>query len=318
MVDHEGQRLAGSGEHTVVPSGKLSGGFWFLWEQRGGCWWKRWWKWRFSASTKQTCGRILLKCATINGEGDTASEYAKAWNGQCDFAAAQKSTEAGVEFKDVLVTHIEIPGFTAFSEFPHTIDLTLPAITDACMPCASLTCQNAVLAWNKTPQELAQLLVNVRARDIGKGWFVAGSGQNLDEVEDDVAYFTSIKTSKTPMGSDPSLILSNLNSAIQRGNPCLLNLADAANLPNNEPGVQYHGVAVGGYDDTLGYLIANGDEYPFGHVGSYWVSEAAILTAKPYGLLEYQQARVPNIPVALSAIAQAEAILQEATLALAA
>lgn len=223
--------------------------------------------------------------------------------------------------------HIEIAGFTAFTEFPHEFDPSYPKITDACGPCANIACLNAVLRWGHSVDVLIAEMVHRRQQDIDNGLFRAGSGQNLDELEASVKLWDpTIVTHKTPMGSDAEAIRQALKAAMLRGNPCVLNILNAQKLPNNEQGVQHHFVAVGGIDTALGYKIANGDYFPFApEVPAYWVRWPDILAAQPYGLLEYEMQPLPappppaspDIAAALAALADAEAAIAKARSALA-
>lgn len=178
------------------------------------------------------------------------------------------------------VVHVVVEGFTAITEFPPE----RKDIHDACGPDAEETC----LASCEHRQPTTGNIIAIRSRGIETGRFRVGGGQNLDQLEADVAAHTTIKTTKTPMGSHIEVIHQALRDAMMRGNPCVLNLALAGALPGNEAGIHYHFVAVGGINTNLGYLIANGDEVPFGHVGAYWVKwDPGIFQAQPYGLLEF-------------------------------
>ena len=184
-------------------------------------------------------------------------------------------------------THIVVPHFQAITEFPPD----RPDIRDDCGPCANEVC----IATCEGRAPTTGNMVAIRSRDInhqdatGKAapLFRVGGGQTLNELAEDVATYTHIKTTITPFGSSVDAIHDALKAASLRGNPCVLNLAMATNLPGNEKGVRDHFVATGGIDDVLGYWVGNGDEFPFGHVGAYWVRWPDIANAQPIGLLEY-------------------------------
>lgn len=182
--------------------------------------------------------------------------------------------------------HIVVPHFQAITEFA--------GHNDDCGPCANQVCAACCEGRPPTTDGMNAM----RARDLAAGKFRDGEGQRLDEVAWDVAQFTSpkIETTVTPFGSPAETIHNALRSALGRGNPCVLNLALAGSLPGNQSGIHYHFVAVGGVDTALGYLIANGDEYPFGRIGTYWVSWNGILAAQPCGLIEYHMPPKPVQP----------------------
>lgn len=185
--------------------------------------------------------------------------------------------------------HLVVPGFQAITEFA--------GHNDDCGPCANQVCAAAVEGRAPTTDGMNA----IRARDLAAGVLRPGQGQRIDEVAWDVATWThpQIATALTPLGhpvEGPDGIHQRLHDAMMRGNPCVLNLALAGQLPHNEAGIHYHFVAVGGIDADLGYLIANGDEVPFGHVGAYWVKWPSIAAAQPCALLEYHMPAPPPAP----------------------
>jgi len=183
--------------------------------------------------------------------------------------------------------HIVVPNFTALTEFPSE----RPDIKDDCGPCASEVC---IAACERRAPATGNM-IEIRSRDIQAGKFRVNGGQTLDELEWDVHAHTTIETTKTPLGSSVDAIHTALKAAAMRGNPCVLNLALATNLPGNEPDVHYHFIAIGGIDSNQGYLCANGDKFPFGHIGTYWVRwNPGIEQAQPIGLLEYHMPAPPR------------------------
>lgn len=207
------------------------------------------------------------------------------------------------------LVHIVVPGFKAIPEFS-------PGENDACGPTASECC---IAACERRDPTVAQMLA-IRARDLAHvpPLFTVHGGQTLDELEADVHAYTAIQTTKTPQGSSIEAVHAALKAATLRGNPCVLDLARAGNLPGNEADVNMHFIAIGGINSNQGYLVANGDHAPptFGPVGTYWVKWPAIAAAIPIGLLEYHMPVPPPPPPPLVDLALEVTRLQAEIVAL--
>lgn len=185
--------------------------------------------------------------------------------------------------------HVVVPHFSAITEFA--------GFNDDCGPCANQVCCAAI---EGRPPSTAGMNA-MRARDLAAGKFRAGGGQTIAEVQWDVEHFTvpQIKTKLIPIGTPvegQGGIHEQLHDAMVAGYPCVLNLALAGSLPENEDGIHYHFVAVGGIDTDLGYLIANGDALKMPHVGTYWVKWPDLARAQPIALLIYYPHPQPTTP----------------------
>lgn len=190
--------------------------------------------------------------------------------------------------------HIVVPGFTAITEFVPAHP-GQAAITDDCGPCASECC---IAACQHRAPSTANM-VDIRKRDIEHGWFTPNGGQDLHHVYLDATELAGMSVKETPQGSSLDVVHAALREACLRGNPCVVDLFNAGNLPQNETTVRRHFIAIGGIDTQRGYLIANGDHAPptFGPVGTYWVTWDALAKAQPVGLLEYHMPAPPPHPL---------------------
>lgn len=70
----------------------------------------------------------------------------------------------------------------------------------------------------------------------------------------------------------------------------IMETANAAALPDNQRGVQYHFVLFGGIDSASGYYTCNGDTYtalrhPGGTVSPVWYGVKSLAAAKPVGYI---------------------------------
>lgn len=174
---------------------------------------------------------------------------------------------------------ITVSGFQAITEFA--------GANDDCGPCAEEVCLACVQKRDPSTGHMNE----IRARDIPRGWFTPHNGNTLHDVFLDATEIEHVAVTETPLWSQAEVIRENLKAALLRGNPCVLNLANASALHGNEQGVKYHFVAVGGINSTQGYLIANGDAIPFGP--ATWHTWGEILGAQPIGLLEFHMPESP-------------------------
>ena len=128
---------------------------------------------------------------------------------------------------------------------------------DACGPVAAEVAM-AALEGRKPDIGLAQ---KIRADAIAAGKFTPHSGQTLANIvweleQRGYTALTVVPFSNTP---DPAA----LHALIKLGGlnkwPVIIEVSRAYNLPDNEGGVDYHFVVLGGIDSARGYLVANGD-----------------------------------------------------------
>lgn len=148
--------------------------------------------------------------------------------------------------------HIEIPHFHAMYEGA--------VAWDACGPVAN---EVAVAALEGRTPDTGNAM-KARARDLAAGRFTAHSGQTLADIVWDLQQrgYTDLQVIGYS-GAPDSAYLNALHTLIKAGasaqHPVIIEVSRAYNLPDNEAGVQYHFVVIGGIDSVAGYLVANGD-----------------------------------------------------------
>lgn len=172
---------------------------------------------------------------------------------------------------------------------PHGAEITeFAGHTDDCGPCAN---EVALATVQRRSPSTAQMNA-IRARDLAAGIFRSGGGQTVYELVADVHRFepgVTVKLTPAQVDFDTphyDTLHQALKDAMNRQNSSVINVGNAAALPGNESGVAWHFVTCVGVDDTLGYLICNGDEIPFDGQPN-WVTWAQIEAAKPVAIVEY-------------------------------
>jgi hypothetical protein len=184
---------------------------------------------------------------------------------------------------------------------PHGKEITeFAGHSDDCGPAANEVALATVQARSPTTAHMNA----IRARDLAAGIFRNGGGQNVYELVQDVQRFEpGVKVKQTPTSvnfdATPAkdaayfeTVHQALKDAMSRHNACVVNVGNAAALPGNEHGVQWHFVTCIGIDDALGYLICNGDEVPFDGVPN-WVTWKQLLAARPVAIVEYLKGASP-------------------------
>lgn len=228
------------------------------------------------------------------------------------------------------LVHIEIPHFANHALFEGAV------AWDAC-GCVANEVALAALS-GRTPD--AGLAAAARRRDLAASRFTIGSGQALSDIAWDLEQRGCHDLQQIGYTDAPDL--NALHDFIKRAAlaqiPVIIELRHASALPDNEAGVNYHFVVLGGIDSTLGYLVANGDtrtgiahqalygHFPgCGNLPTNWATwqtlEAAgicgAIALKPVPPLPPSPAPVESAPVAPPQAAQALALVAQASQVLA-
>lgn len=209
--------------------------------------------------------------------------------------------------------HIEIPGFQALSEQGHW---------DACSVVAEIDALH-VCPWNGVP--LAENSINAWRYQYVKNGHWRGGGCYLSDIYWHLGYIKAHVAGYIPYSPTPNLATLHgfLKDHAVKGNPIIIEVANAAALPHAEQGVQYHFVAIGGIDSQLGYLIGNGDttdalqKPPGAIVPCYWATWQTLVNAKICGAIAVQRiVETPPPPDPPIDTAQALKLAHEAQAAL--
>ena len=174
-------------------------------------------------------------------------------------------------------------------------------VHDACGPCSNAVAIASLRGYKPTWNNIK----SIRDRDKANGLYNT-TGQNMAQLVNDVRKFeVDINITQFPepinyqtvaMSENRQSVLNRLTREIINGNVCVLNVANGAGITNNEPGVQWHFVTVGGYDsDTQKFLISNGDETPQDN-NPTWVGYYTLYNAVPAGIAIYDKKVTTMIP----------------------
>ena len=142
----------------------------------------------------------------------------------------------------------------------------------ACGPVANEVAL-AALTGRKPDVGLCQAIV---ARDTAAHRFAQPGGQRLSDIAWDLGKrgVQKLDVTLVPENGSPDLnaLHTQVREAALAGLPVIIEVSRAYNLPDNEGGVDYHFVCIGGIDSILGYLVANGDTLTFIRTRQTWMT----------------------------------------------
>ena len=201
-----------------------------------------------------------------------------------------------------------------------TIDEFGGGFNDDCGPCANENAQACLEGRAPTYPHMDA----IRANDLAHGHFTVGGGQTISDIDWDLHNWSQLDhTVLSPFnaaGYSIAQVRAALNNLAGGYGALIVEISHAAALPNNEPNVNYHFVAVLGYDEigaNLGgqgaVFVANGDREPLpkGIGKPDWYSLPALMAAGVCGMVEIHAVR-PTPPPAPPDIADAEAAIAAA------
>lgn len=149
-------------------------------------------------------------------------------------------------------------------------------------------------------------IANIRQRDIDAGRFQPGGGQDLDNIKWDIEthshnqHVLLYSPYQQPGDWETMHGWLKLYAGVHA---ILIQVLEAHNLPNNEPGVYSHFLCVSGLDSIKGYFLLNGDEVDAnGHnyLGKYtgtWATVDQIIPANVAGMIVVaRNAGAPYVP----------------------
>lgn len=160
--------------------------------------------------------------------------------------------------------HIEIPHFHALYEGAVNWSACGPVANEVALACLD-GFQNGRMPDVGNAKA-------VMAADIAAGRFTPHQGQDLADILWDIQRRGYHQVETIPYSGAPDTTA--LHAFVKRGAlaqfPVIIEVSHAYNLPDNEAGVNYHFVVIGGIDSALGYLIANGDTQTAIRQGGNW------------------------------------------------
>lgn len=225
--------------------------------------------------------------------------------------------------------HVEIPGLLALSERGHW---------GACGLIAEATAYHVCSTWATLPlvdraatDTLIATWINEYHAAInpanGQPRASATGITTLGNIYWHLALHKAHLAGYIPYSDTPDLAALHTfvrNQAVL-GNPVIIEVGNAAALPHNEQGIQYHFVCLGGIDSVQGYLVANGDTTDALTttaltVPCYWATWQQLVNAKICGAIALDRTWKPAppppappppvVPIGLAdAIAQAETLV---------
>lgn len=200
--------------------------------------------------------------------------------------------------------HIEIAGFEALSEHGHW---------DACAIIAEMDALN-ICAWAATkftpPGNVSAQVVSWRAEYLAainpttrKPRFTPGEGTTLGNIYWHLTKHLAHLAAYIPYSDTPNMdaLHTVIKAQMVAGDPVILQVTRAYNLPRNEKGVDVHFVTLGGIDSTAGYLVANGDTTDALAsaeliVPTYWATWAQLVAAGLCGAIALDASYKPATP----------------------
>lgn len=120
----------------------------------------------------------------------------------------------------------------------------------------------------------------------GRGMTITSMAAELEHR----LHITPVKVVPYNAALDFAAFRADLIAALLKHQLVIMETSNAAALPDNQPGVQYHFVLMGGLDSNLGYYTCNGDTmtalaHPGAAVEPVWYGRDALAASKPCGYL---------------------------------
>lgn len=187
--------------------------------------------------------------------------------------------------------HLEIPGFEALSEHGNWGACGIIAEMAALHVCpwGNMPFDDAAATDAKCKQWIAEYHAAGRASSTGI--------TTLTNIRWHLGLHANHIAGYIPYADVPNLTALHafVKAQALAQNPIIIEIGNAAALPHNEAGIQFHFVVLGGIDSTAGYLVANGDTTDALSstaltVPTYWATWQQLVNAKLCGALAVDRA----------------------------
>lgn len=195
------------------------------------------------------------------------------------------------------ITHLEIPDFVALTERGNWGACGIIAELDALQVCpwGNISFADPAAIDAKAKQWIAEYAAAGRASATGI--------TTLGNIHWHLQLHAPHLAGYIPWSATPNLdaLHTFVKTHMLLQNPVIIEVGNAAALPNNQTGIQFHFVVLGGIDSTLGYLVANGDTQEaltttHELVQTHWATWQQLITAKVCGAIAVQRGWTPPPP----------------------